>query len=139
MGLNQLHVYFDACIAIYLVEQNQTFAPLIRTRLTQRAQTHEVIIQISSLTEMECLVMPLRKQNQPLLDKFHRWFEEVDVLPLERDVFRQAGQLRADFPRLKTPDAIHLATALHHGCDEFWTNDNRLNHIAPKLVSDITV
>ncbi|MBA4183052.1 MAG: hypothetical protein H0X49_03465 [Acidobacteria bacterium] len=26
-----------------------------------------------------------------------------------------------------------MATALHHNCDEFWTNDNRLNSVAPQL------
>jgi uncharacterized protein len=119
VGVNPLHIYFDACIAIYLVEQHQTFAPLIRSRLTKQAQTNEAVIQISSLTEMECLVMPLRKRNQPLLDKFHHWFEEVEVLTIERAVFRHAAQLRAEFPGLKTPDAIHLATALHYGCDSF--------------------
>lgn len=139
MGVNPLNVYFDACVAIYLVEQNQTFAPLIKTRLTERAQTNEVVVQISDLTEMECLVMPLRKNDQPLLDKFHRWFDEVDVMPIPRDVFRRAAQLRADFSGLKTPDAVHLATALHYGCNEFWTNDNRLTHIAPTLVKNITV
>lgn len=138
MGISPLYVYFDACVAIYLVEQNQIFAPLIRTRLTEQAQTNEVVIQISDLTEMECLVMPLRMRNQPLLDKFHRWFGEVDVLPIGRDVFRWAAQLRADFTGLKTPDAVHLAIAMHYGSDEFWTNDNRLTHIAPTLVKDIT-
>jgi uncharacterized protein len=59
------------------------------------------------------------------------------VLPIEREVFRRAAQLRADFAGLKTPDAIHLATALHYGSDEFWTNDNRLNHIAPVIVKNI--
>ena len=137
MGINPLSVYLDACVGIYLVEQNQTFAPQIRTRLTERAKTQEVVLQISTLTEMECLIMPLRRRNQPLLDKFYAWFDEVDVLPLEQAVFRRAAQLRADFAGLKTPDAIHLATALHYGSDEFWTNDNRLIHIAPALVKDI--
>lgn len=34
-------------------------------------------------------------------------------------------------------DALHLATALHHKCDEFWTNDNRLNSAAPSLVKNV--
>ncbi len=134
MGVNPLRVYFDACVAIYLIEEHPTFGPLIEARL---AQTPEAVIQVSELTEMECLVMPLRKRNQPLLDKFRRWFDKVEVLSVELEVFRRAAQLRADFAGLKTPDAIHLATALHYGCDEFWTNDNRLSHIAPALVKDI--
>lgn len=138
MGVNPLHVYFDACVAIYLVEEHPTFAPLIETRLAQQAQTAELVIQVSALTEMECLVMPLRKQNEPLLNKFRLWFDQVEVLPVAREVFRRAARLRADFAGLKTPDALHLAMALHYGSAEFWTNDNRLAHIAPNLVIDIT-
>jgi len=137
MGMNVLPVYFDSCLVIYLVEEHPTFAPLVETRLASQTQAANVVIQVSALTEMECLVMPLRNRNQPLLDKFRQWFEKVEVLPVEREIFRRASQLRADFAGLKTPDAIHLAAALHHGCDEFWTNDNRLNHIAPNLVTDI--
>jgi len=33
MGLNSLRVYFDAYVAIYLVEEHPTFAPMIETRL----------------------------------------------------------------------------------------------------------
>jgi uncharacterized protein len=46
-------------------------------------------------------------------------------------------QLRADHKSLKTPDAIHLATALHYGCDEFWTNDDRSVKIAPTIARNI--
>jgi predicted nucleic acid-binding protein len=63
---------------------------------------------------------------------------KVEVLRVDREVFRQAARLRADFAGLKTPDAIHLATALQHRCNEFWTNDGRLNHVAPSFVKDIT-
>ena len=41
------------------------------------------------------------------------------------DVYQTAAQLRAQHG-LKTPDALHLATARHHRCDQFWTNDDRL-------------
>ena len=52
---------------------------------------------------------------------------------MEGVVFDQAAQLRASHPKLKTPDALHLATALHHGCAEFWTNDLELAKIPVAL------
>lgn len=138
MGLDPKLVYFDSCLVIYAVEEHPTFAPLVEAHLESEANAN-VVIQVSDLTELECLVMPLRTHNQAVLDKFDEWFERVEVLSIERAVFRRAAQLRADFDGLKTPDAIHLATALSHGCTEFWTNDNRLNQIAPGLVKNITV
>lgn len=134
MGLKPLHVYLDSCVVIYLIEEHPQFAPVVESLLAQQA---DATLHISSLTEMECLVMPLRTQNQLLVDKFRNWFEDLIVLPNEREVFQLAAQLRADHKTLKTPDAIHLATALHYGCDEFWTHDDRLAKVAPTIARNI--
>ncbi len=134
MGLNSLRVYLDSCVVIYLVEEHPIFAPAVETLL---AKHPDIIFQISGLTEMECLVMPFRNRSQLLLEKYRKWFERAAIFPSERDMFRQAAQLRADHKSLKTPDAIHLATALHYGCDEFWTNDDRLTKIAPAIARNI--
>ena len=134
MGLNDFTIYFDSCLAIYLVEEHILYAPKLETQL---ANYRTAKICISPLTEMECLILPLRQKNQPLIEKFEKWFVETEILPIEREIFQKAAQLRADFPNLKTPDALHLSTALHHNCDEFWTNDNRLDKIAPNLVKNI--
>ena len=134
MGLKPLDVYLDSCGVIYLVEEHPIFAPVMEALL---AKTPETVLHISGLTEMECLVLPLRMQNQPLIEKFRNWFETVVHLSNQREVFQRASQLRADHKSLKTPDTIHLATALHYGCDEFWTNDDRLAKIAPKLARNI--
>ena len=134
MGLKPLRIYLDSCVVIYLVEEQPTFAPAIEGLLANHSNA---VLHISSLTEMECLVLPLRNQNQLLVDKFRNWFGNVVVFSNERAVFQQAAQLRAEHKSLKTPDAIHLATALHYGCDEFWTNDGRLAKAAPNLARNI--
>jgi predicted nucleic acid-binding protein len=36
---------------------------------------------------------------------------------------------------LKTPDALHLAIAIHANCSEFWTNDKKLVKAAGKSLS----
>lgn len=136
MGLAGSSIYLDSCLAIYLVEEVDPFAAKLENAL---AANSDAKLCISPLTEMECLIMPLRQQNKLLIAKFENWFLTVEVLPVERHVFRNAAQLRADFGSLKTPDALHLANALHHNCDEFWTNDNRLDSVAPSLVKNILV
>ncbi|MGH9825282.1 MAG: type II toxin-antitoxin system VapC family toxin [Blastocatellia bacterium] len=129
-----MRVYLDSCVIIYLVEEHATFAPLLEGYLQNRS---EMALACSALSELECLVMPLRNGNKPLIDKFHSWFAQSESLPIDREVFHRAARLRARHSRLKTPDAIHLAAALHHGCEEFWTNDDRLNVIAPQVVRNV--
>ena len=136
MGLAELSIYLDSCLAIYLVEENASFVAKLENAL---AANWDAKFCISPPAEMECLIMPLRWQNELLIAKFENWFRTVEVLPMESEVFRSAAKLRADFGSLKTPDALHLATALHYNCDEFWTNDNRLNSVAPQLVKNILI
>jgi uncharacterized protein len=47
-------------------------------------------------------------------------------------IFDLAAELRAQ-SSLKTPDALHAACAIHHGCDELWTNDGRLAALAGRI------
>jgi predicted nucleic acid-binding protein len=51
---------------------------------------------------------------------------DVEVVGLTAAVFDRAAELRARHG-FKTPDALHLAAAIVHGCDRFLTNDTRLN------------
>ena len=49
-------------------------------------------------------------------------------LPLTEAVYELGAEIRAS-TGLKTPDALHLATALTHRCAEFWTADVRLSRV----------
>ena len=128
-------IYLDSCLAIYLIEEISPFAAKLENAL---AMNSDEIFCISPLTELECLIMPLRLHNSLLITKFENWFRTVEILPMGTEVFRRAALLRADFGSLKTPDALHLAIAVHHNCDEFWTNDNRLDSVAPQIVRKVT-
>jgi uncharacterized protein len=60
------------------------------------------------------------------------------MLSIPEPLFYQVARLRADYG-LKTPDALHLAIALYHGCDQLWTNDDRLSNVAGSMVLNVLV
>lgn len=118
-------VYLDSCIAIYLVEEHSAYCAGIEQALA----TLNGIVCYSPLTELECLVLPLRLKRDDLVEKFNRFFAINMQLNMPGSVYHEAARLRAVFG-LKTPDALHLATAQFHDCSELWTNDDRLASVA---------
>ncbi len=83
-------------------------------------------IQSSELALLEVLVKPLRDKDAALESSFRDLLlhsREVLLIPIEQGVLEHAARLRADFG-LKTPDAIHTATAMLSGCALFVTNDS---------------
>jgi predicted nucleic acid-binding protein len=121
MGLNASRVYLDACIVIYLVEEHPVFGKPSFDALLANVGNQ---FCISPLVELECLVLPLRNENDGLIARYESFFRKYRSLELTPEVYRTATELRAR-QRLKTLDALHLATAKHHGCGELWTNDDR--------------
>lgn len=121
-------IYLDTCIAIYLVEEHPAYHAQIETAL----RGSKLISSLSPLVEMECLVLPIKKQRDDLIAKFDQFFSAQRRLSMPPEVYRRAAELRARHG-LKSPDALHLATAQYHNCTALWTNDNRLNNAAGSL------
>jgi uncharacterized protein len=119
-------IYLDSCLVIYLVEPE---SPSHASVLEAVASAGQTSVAVSGLVVMECLVGPAQDSDDGLRQDYERAFGSMALLPLTRPVFERAAGLRAEH-RLKTPDAIHLAAALEHGCDELWTNDDRLSRAA---------
>lgn len=119
-------IYLDSCLVIYLVEPESPAHPAVREAVAGAGQA---TLAVSGLVVMECLVGPARDSDEGLRDDYERAFAAMSLLPLTRPVFERAALLRAEH-RLKTPDAIHLAAALEGGCDELWTDDDRLSRAA---------
>ena len=79
---------------------------------------------------METLVVPLRDANVELVNTYEHLLlsSSIQLIPISQNVLRDAAQLRAT-TSLKTPDAIHAATALSQNCSFFLTNDSGFRHI----------
>ncbi len=139
MGALNTKVYPDTCILIYLLEGHPTLRPLVEQRIRTPGQAGPTLV-FTELTRLECRVKPLQSSNQLLLAGFERIFTTPGYFfqPLTRAVFDLATQLRATH-NLKTPDALHLAAAIAAGCDEFWTNDQRLAQAAQGCIGIISL
>jgi predicted nucleic acid-binding protein len=82
----------------------------------------------------------LRQGDAIRQKQFELFFATPDltVVGCPDKVFDLATQLRAH-RRLKTPDALHLAAAIEAGCNEFWTNDHRLDNAASDYLNTVTL
>jgi predicted nucleic acid-binding protein len=114
-----MRLYLDSCVLIYALDGAE---PLRRRTLQQLERFAGTDWVISDLVRMECLVGPLRAADQIRLLAFRSFFTDCSVVPLHPEVMERAAELRAS-TRLQTADAIHLAAAVHWGCDALLTND----------------
>ena len=124
-------VYVETPAVIYTVEPHPAYSSLLRP-LWQAAQARILQVVTSELTLLETLVVPLRTQDQALQAAYERLLlstPEVRLHPLTLDVLREAARLRAAVPGLRTPDALHAATALRAGCALFLTNDGGFRRV----------
>jgi predicted nucleic acid-binding protein len=122
-------VYVDTSIVIYTVENHPSYWQLLQP-LWSKLRNREVQIFSSELLIMETLTGPLRDNNQQLLQDYERFlFQSGMVLvPISQNLLKEAAQLRAT-TNLRTPDAIHVATALDTESTLFLTNDRRIRQI----------
>lgn len=116
-------LYVDTAPVIYTVERHADYEPLLLPLWAALdAGTLEVVT--SELTLLEVLVKPLRDHNQALVQDYEKLLTatRLKTLPVTASILREAASIRA-VANLKTPDAIHAATARSAGCAQFITND----------------
>ncbi|MBS0276121.1 MAG: type II toxin-antitoxin system VapC family toxin [Proteobacteria bacterium] len=126
MGL----IYVDSCLVIYLAEDRS------RQERIARAMEAEATFALSPLVKLECLVSPLKLGDLALERFYLDLFARFITLEMSETVYLQSARLRAQFG-LRTPDALHLACALHHRCESLWTNDNRLERASLGLARNV--
>jgi predicted nucleic acid-binding protein len=83
----------------------------------------------SELTFAELLVKPYKMKRYDLINAYDNWTISnlyIEVVPVVREVLRDAAYLRARDKSLKLPDAIHLTTAQGTKCRYFLTKDKRI-------------
>jgi predicted nucleic acid-binding protein len=120
-------IALDTAPIIYYVEAHPEFGPKIRPILDAIIQG-EINATVSSLAHTELLTLPLKNQDEHLIetyDQLLRGTKHLHTQPVTTDIARAAVVLRATYG-LRTPDAIHMATAILANAECFITNDHKL-------------
>lgn len=134
-------LYVETAPFIYYTEQRAGYVEKMRVVFTDvdRGRVH-VITSVVTLAE---ILMKRLKENDPTLVRRYREMfyrtQHMTLVPISAGVAESAADLRARY-NLRTPDALHVATALDAGCDAFLTNDTditRVNEIAVLLLDDL--
>lgn len=128
VGISRLGI--DAAPVIYFIEVHPRYDPLV-SAVFQRVSDGVLTGVTSVITLTEVLVHPLARGNLALARQYRtllRRSRQIRMIPVDPAVAEHAAELRARY-RLRTPDAIQVATALTAGCEAFLTNDRDLRRV----------
>ena len=131
-------IYLDASIIIYTLEGNIKYLEYLRSLWT-KFQSEEIEIMTSELTLTEILIQPFKSRDSLLIADYEDFLtnSSIQLISISRSILKTAAEIRAT-KRIKTPDAIHAATAIQHPCTMFLTNDRGFQNTArlPVVVLD---
>jgi predicted nucleic acid-binding protein len=122
-----VRLYLDANAIIYVVEAVVPFHAAVVSHVAQAQAVPGSLVLTSRLSRLECRLKPTRDGDAALLLKYDLFFRRkpATVIDVDADVIERATDLRVRY-NVKTPDAIHLATAWQQRADVFLTGDAAL-------------
>ncbi len=122
-------IYLDSSSLIYSVERVAPFIVHLDP-IWQAAEAGHFNIVSSELAIPETLAKPIRDGNSDVESLFRALFEsrDVELISTTREVWETSARIRGE-TGLKTPDALHAATALLANCTLFVTNDEDFRRV----------
>ena len=116
--------YLDACAIIYLIEGVRLVQQVVTAKLSQ---CHATALITARLSRLECRVLPFKNNDTALLSTYNSFFSAagMSIGELTPDVIERATEIRVTYG-FKTPDALHLASAIEEKADVFITGDSKL-------------
>ncbi|MEL6722073.1 MAG: type II toxin-antitoxin system VapC family toxin [Pseudomonadota bacterium] len=119
--LKENDVYFDTNIFIYLLEGNETYIEALDD-IRRLITINQIRVFSSDLIYTEILPYHARQNNQEAIEYIIDFLDNFEIVRISKNVAIHAGILRGE-TGMKTPDALHIATAMNEGCNLFLTND----------------
>lgn len=123
-------VYLDSNGFIYSIERIDPYRSIL-DKLWLIVSAGQIKVVTSELTLLEVLVKPLKVGDASTATLFRTVLKhtpDVQMLPITQSVLEAAANLRAILG-FKTPDALHVATALLNGATLFVANDSAFRRV----------
>jgi predicted nucleic acid-binding protein len=132
-------IYVETSPLIYYVEENPTYVDRMEAIIGYIEDTPIEAVS-SVITLLEVLKQPIQLARNDLETAYRDILladEHFRVLPVLTNIAESAAHLRAKY-NLRTPDAIHVATAIEAKVDAFLTNDIGIKRVKelPVLILD---
>ncbi len=132
-------LYVETAPLIYYVEEHPTYISKMH-RIIDLIETTPLAAFSSVLTLTEVMVQPLIKGDKHLAQEYRDILVnsgDYTLVAITTAVADSAAGLRARY-NLRTPDALHVATAIQSSCDALLANDAGLKRVRelPVLVLD---
>ena len=130
-------IALDTVSFVYFLERHPTFYQFAKD-LFERIEKGKIEAVASTLVLTELLVPAFRAEGSSKAQEVLRLlahFPHLKFVKIDTTIAYEASRLRAE-TALRTPDALHLATALVQKVDWFITNDkafSRLKNLPLKI------
>ena len=122
---NGMHIALDTNVLIYFLERHSQFGAAAE-KLLEAVAKGSFKGHCSELVLLELLSSPHvdRSLEMKILEFVSQ--SGLSLQPLNTTVLHLAARLRRANPALRTPDALHIASAIVADCTQFVTNDEHL-------------
>jgi predicted nucleic acid-binding protein len=127
-------IALDTDVLVYFLERHETYFQSVAA-LIGRIEKGEITAVISSLVYAELLVPAYRAGESGVAARtFHHLtrFPNLRTVEVSAAIAQNAARLRAEYG-LRTPDALHAATALDRNADLLLTDDSHFRRIEKEL------
>ncbi len=126
----------DSVIFIYLLEEHPQYLSRVERVLSsvEKGMKHAVMSVIGMI---EILTGPKKAGREDLVPQYKRLisqFPNLSIIGIDERIVDVSSDLRAKYG-IRTPDAIHLATAITRDADVFFTNDRDLLRVKEIRIS----
>ncbi|MCP4288325.1 MAG: type II toxin-antitoxin system VapC family toxin [Gammaproteobacteria bacterium] len=129
-------VLLDTVALIYFLEENEHYSKRAE-KIFSRIESGQLQGIMASLVFAELLVPLYRSGDSQAaagLSNQLRNFRNLEIIPLTTEISMEAARLRAKYG-LRTPDAIHAATAISTQSSGILTNDKQLKALTGEGLS----